>query len=239
MCSTEALEAIRANADSRLSAGPVPLAIVVLPGSLNPVHSEHVSSLEIARTHLEQQGLAVIAGFLQPSSEGYVGSKVGQEWAMTFAHRAACCDLAGEANAASHPQGERWIHTWRSGTTNGFAVPRQVQDYLHDVLQRRFQVHMVCGGDLAIRCDWTQPAPVPIVVVPRPNVSLSESERGPGWQLACGDTKAVSSTLVREAMAGRDWARMVEEGCDAAVVAYMQAEHDKGQLFMKHAARGA
>lgn len=232
MCSAEALAAIRRSADT--AGGEVALAVLVLPGALNPVHSEHISSLEIARAHLEQQGIVVIAGFLQPSSEWYVGSKVGEAWAMTFANRIACCDLAGEANAVDN-QSRRWIYPWCSGATNGFSVPFQVEGYLNKLLlpERPLHAYMVCGADLVERCGgWDSPGPSPVVVVARPGVNLPDSQPGSGWQLANGETKAVSSTSVREAMAKRDLTQMVKEGCDDAVVEFMHAAYDDGKLFM-------
>lgn len=236
-CTTVALDEIRKRADAAVSVGTTAMAVLVLPGSFNPVHSEHICSLELARIHLEQQGFAVVGGFLQPSSEDYVGSKVGEHWAMTFGHRVACCDLAAEANAAQS-QAPQWIHTWRSAETYGFIVPSQVQAHLRKVLRREsLQAFMVCGSDLVERCGgWGRPAPGPTVVLKRPGVRLPCGIHE-SWQVATGETKPMSSTAVRDAMDREDWEQMVTEGCHSSVVIYMKAKHSEGNLFMDQASR--
>merc|ERR1711879_319589 len=109
------------------------LAIVVLPGSFNPPHCEHVRSLELARQHLEQKGVTVVAGFLQPSSDSYVTQKVGHASAIRLDDRITMCEIAGEANAKTH-NGEQWIHAWSSGQTNGFGVPEAIGKFLNATL---------------------------------------------------------------------------------------------------------
>merc|ERR1711879_718743 len=112
------------------------LAVVVLPGSLNPVHSEHIHSLSVAKAHLEQGGMALVGGFLQPSSDFYVTDKVGPDCAMRLADRIVACELA--ASTAKDHDDEPWIHAWRSGQTNGFAVPQAIESFLNNIFSQEF-----------------------------------------------------------------------------------------------------
>ena len=70
------------------------LAVVVLPGALNPCHTQHVRSLELARCALEKQGVRVVMGFLQPSSDAYLRHKVGAEFAIALEDRVRMCEVS-------------------------------------------------------------------------------------------------------------------------------------------------
>ena len=70
------------------------LAVVVLPGALNPCHTQHVRSLELARRALEKQGVRVVMGFLQPSSDAYLRRKVGAEFAIALEDRVHMCEVS-------------------------------------------------------------------------------------------------------------------------------------------------
>lgn len=223
-----------------VSTGKDSLAVLVLPGSFNPVHSEHVQSLELARAHLERRGIEVVGAFLQPSSDQYVTHKLGGQWAMSLADRIAACELSAQANARRH-EGNVWIHAWESGQTNGFAVPRRVGDFLNAAvtetiginMARPIEAYMVCGADLVIRCGgWARPTNPPVIVITRPGVKLPPAEASEGWYVAEGDTQPVSSTRIREAISSGHWEQLVEVGCEASVVDFMRAKHEAGTLFM-------
>merc|ERR1712048_1105182 len=195
---------------------------------------------ELARFHLEQAGVAVVGGFLQPSSDEYLRSKVGDaKWAMPLADRIATCELAAQANASEH-EGERWIHAWCSGQTNGFAVPDVVGQFLNVAVRERsgcglpqpIDPYMVCGADLVLRCGgWERPINPSVVVVARPGIELPQETPSDGWHVAMGDTKPVSSTRVREAIRTGQWESLKDEGCDTSVVEYMRARYEAGSLF--------
>jgi nicotinic acid mononucleotide adenylyltransferase len=68
-------------------------AFLVLPGSFNPVHTQHVRALEVARDAMAKQGWHVIGGFLAPSDDDYVRRKLGPE-AWPAERRLALCRLA-------------------------------------------------------------------------------------------------------------------------------------------------
>lgn len=243
-CSQEAVDAIRRQVGDAMADGHRSLAVVVLPGSLNPVHCEHVSSLERAKRHLEQRGVAVVAGFLQPSSDEYVKCKLGPEWTMSLEDRIMACQMAAQGNGAEN-NGIVWIHAWESGQENGFCVPRAVQQFLENAVlgldaydvdgksAASITAYMVCGADLVRRCGgWGNDAPAPMVVLQRPGETLPTSDPSAGWEVADGDMKPVSSTLIRDAIAGGQWDQLVTHGCDARVVEFMSARHKVGTLFV-------
>src|SRR5581483_6851331 len=74
------------------------LAIVLLSGALNPVHSMHLELLERAAQFVEQsQRQQVVAAVLAPSSDAYIKSKVGKSdarFALSLKHRVSMCKLA-------------------------------------------------------------------------------------------------------------------------------------------------
>jgi len=241
-CSAQDIDTICRKAAVAIAAGKTELALLVLPGSFNPVHSEHVQSLRLARDHLaERTGAAVVGGFLQPSSDHHVASKLGRNWAMSLADRIEMCELAAEADARSNADG-RWIHTWRSGTTNGFAVPGSVAAFFNARVAEKLgstafplpvTAYMVCGADLVPRCGgWDQPAGMGIVVVARPGVVLPCTRPAPGWSVARGDTKPVSSTRVRGAIENGRWEELAGEGCAPDVVAFLRSRYEAGALFL-------
>lgn len=216
-----------------IAAGQREFAVVVLPGSFNPVHSEHVHSLELARAHLQCRGIAVLGGFLQPSSEQYVASKVGPEWAMRLSDRIATCDLAGRANPAED-DGEQWIYAWRSGSTDGFSAAQHVGKFLTHALGQPIQSCMVCGADLVQRFGgWDEPEEIPMIVLPRDGYTLPASAPAEGWYLVEGKTKPMSSTRVREAIRRGEWDALLQEGCEATVVEFMRLRHEAGTLFLR------
>lgn len=238
-CSNESLCAMNDRALAAVSAGSSAIGVLVLPGSFNPVHSEHVRTLQFARDHLEKQGVTVVGGFLQPSSEEYVSEKLGAEWAMSLANRIATCELAAQATESLH-QGEAWIYAWRSGQTNGFAVPRHVRNFLNDSILKSsaiesvgIEAYMVCGADLVLRCGgWSRPIDPPVVVVARSGSDLPSTPAAEGWHVAEGDTQPVSSTKIRDAIGNGQWEQLVEAGCDRSVVNFMKSLHDNRTLFM-------
>jgi hypothetical protein len=69
------------------------LAFLVLPGAFNPVHSQHLRALEIAREVMTNLGWHVIGGFLASSNDDYVRRKLGDA-AWPLAKRLELCRLA-------------------------------------------------------------------------------------------------------------------------------------------------
>jgi nicotinic acid mononucleotide adenylyltransferase len=69
------------------------LAVLAMSGSFNPVHTQHVRALEVARAALERVGWAVAGGFLAPTSDVYLTDKLnGQTSSLVW--RIKMCGLA-------------------------------------------------------------------------------------------------------------------------------------------------
>uniref|UniRef100_A0A7S1QQU6 Uncharacterized protein n=1 Tax=Alexandrium catenella TaxID=2925 RepID=A0A7S1QQU6_ALECA len=163
-------------------------------------------------------------------------------WARSgLADRIATCELAAAAHASSHG-GDAWIHAWRSGETNGFAVPRQIAAFLGAATSERLgresivEAHLVCGADLVLRRGgWQRPSRTPAIVLARPGIELPRTRPGKGWQVAQGNTRPASSTQIREAIGGGRWEQLVELGCEASVVEFMRGRQESNRLFMEKA----
>jgi len=197
-------------------------------------------TLDLARCHLECQGIAVVGGFLQPSSDAYVEGKLGPECAMRLDDRITACELAAEEKVREH-NCEKWIHAWRSGQTNGFSVPCAVEKFLNAAvasqlgaqLEIPIVAYMVCGADLVQRCGgWHHPPPSPVVVLQRPGIQLPVTKPCEGWEVADGEMKPISSTRIRDAIASEHWNTLIQEGCSSDVVEFMRARHELKTLFM-------
>jgi len=192
-------------------------------------------------SHLEKRGVKVVGGFLQPSSDEYVSYKLGPDWAISLQDRVAMCDLVGQANASGNND-KVWIHSWRSGESEGSAVTGAVEAFINTAVPVQCEAklsvpvvaYMVCGADLVERCGgWSQSPPYPIVVLRREGATLPTSSPSVGWEVAEGDTKPVSSTLIRDAISGGHWERLADIGMDSCVVEFMSARFQAGTLFQK------
>jgi nicotinate (nicotinamide) nucleotide adenylyltransferase len=93
---------------------------LMLGGSFNPVHKEHIQIMEIARRHCEKHlNLFVVAGFLGVSSAYHVKRKLGSSSAITLKHRNKMCELAVENN--------EWISVCPYGWANATSIARRLQ----------------------------------------------------------------------------------------------------------------
>jgi hypothetical protein len=71
------------------------LAFLLLSGSFNPVHTQHIGALCVTKNYVESLGWTVVGGFLAPSSDIYVQGKLGSD-ALPLKRRIALCCLAIE-----------------------------------------------------------------------------------------------------------------------------------------------
>ena len=68
-------------------------AFLVLHGSFNPVHTDHVATLAAARRRLQDAGWNVRAGILAPTDKDHVIRKCGDD-TINDVHRFALLNLA-------------------------------------------------------------------------------------------------------------------------------------------------
>lgn len=69
-------------------------AVLVTTGSFSPLHSGHLDMMEAARRYLDLQGVPVVAGYLSPSNDAYVGQKYPGAERLTGMHRVQLCQHA-------------------------------------------------------------------------------------------------------------------------------------------------
>jgi nicotinic acid mononucleotide adenylyltransferase len=123
------------------------LAFLVLPGSFNPVHSQHLRAMEIAREVITNLGWRVIGGFLAPSDDGYVQRKLGDA-AWPLAKRLELCRLATD----NLP----WVEVVPWGEFSSYRVTSRLQQVVesncHKELRGRAVIGVeVMGSDAAVR----------------------------------------------------------------------------------------
>jgi len=86
---------VAANIEKAIQSDIYHVTVLVLSGSLSPVHRMHIESFELAKKRLQTMNIYVAGGYIAPSSEQYVRSKLGKE-AINLFHRNKLCDLAVE-----------------------------------------------------------------------------------------------------------------------------------------------
>ncbi|MBL9103763.1 MAG: hypothetical protein JNL82_22655 [Myxococcales bacterium] len=121
--------------------------VLLMTGSFNPVHAGHLEAMEVARRELEARGYFVAGGYLSPSHDGYVASKVAG--ALSAAERLQLCQVATADS--------EWLMTadWEAlgvdRAVNFTDVIVWLEAYLarHVASPRPLEVVYVFGGDHA------------------------------------------------------------------------------------------
>mmetsp|Transcript_7576 Transcript_7576/g.21696 ORF Transcript_7576/g.21696 Transcript_7576/m.21696 type:complete len:140 (+) Transcript_7576:112-531(+) len=86
--------------------GKTRVAVLMLSGALNPVHNGHLEAMEVCRAAIETFfGVAVVQGYVIPSSERYVDGKQAKKGqpSLSLADRVTLCELP--ARHTGHPTG--------------------------------------------------------------------------------------------------------------------------------------
>lgn len=150
-------------AETEAGRDPPSLAILVTTGALNPIHRGHVAAMEATKQFLEKErGMRVLAGWISPSHDSYVGPKMRRlgERAFPTAIRLKCAELAVKDSDwlavgtwESDPAKTSWPDfpivlkalsdsLARLSSTGSFG-----NDDTINRLLRHIQIHYVCGSD--------------------------------------------------------------------------------------------
>ena len=193
---------------NRMSADSGTNCVLLATGAMSPVHRGHVEILEHARKTLEErQGFAVLASFLSPSHDLYVGPKANYSGTSFAAakHRIEMARLA----VADHD----WIEvaTWEARVPDRWPDYPEVMDALQAFLGEQFGprgedilVFYVCGSDHLRYCKEGFGKPHQgLIAVPRDEED--DAEERPE-RLIFSTTPPVgirefSSTAIRDALA--------------------------------------
>eukprot|EP00298_Acanthocystis_sp_HF-20_P013924 c20563_g1_i1.p1 GENE.c20563_g1_i1~~c20563_g1_i1.p1 ORF type:complete len:242 (-),score=71.99 c20563_g1_i1:45-770(-) len=183
--------------------GRIPICIV-LGGSFNPIHSEHIESFELARKYLRSYNYEVVGGFLGISSTSHVVGKVGAAATIKLKHRVESCDLACENSdiVVSVPWG------WASASS----IAAEIKDILEQRLNVNMLIFNMCGSDLILRYGrWGRS--LPMICIARPpyieevkkKIAESPSDYSSNFFLIPESAKEVSSTQVRDLLFNSKW----------------------------------
>eukprot|EP00906_Rhabdomonas_costata_P010314 RCo014474 len=216
------------------------LVFLVLSGALNPVHKMHVEIMEIALTHLQTclPNLAVIGGFLVPSSEDYVRAKLRSE-AMSLTHRVAMCEQAVEDS--------EWLAVSPCGMASATRICNMLRQHLSPMFPgHSIHVFAVFGTDYVEKyCLWNHVCSPPIVCVARPG-STEAVEKGlrsaarkssvygsdvNGIFLVHGTLSELSSTAIRHLIASEKFDELVRLQWVAPAVADYLRTHRRNLYF--------
>jgi nicotinic acid mononucleotide adenylyltransferase len=144
-CSRRAIEKVRMQLTFASSSQR--LAFVVMSGSFNPVHTDHVTMLNIAKKHSEILGWKIVGGFLALSTDAYVKSKCGVN-ALPLQQRKALCEVAIQDLA--------WLSICSRGELSSNLARRSIQQELEgsfaEILGGRSLIGIeIMGSDTVVR----------------------------------------------------------------------------------------
>lgn len=125
--------------------------VLVTTGGFSPIHWGHLSMMKTAKQALEEQGRAVVGGYISPSHDDYVGQKYGGSAKLSAPHRIYLAQ-----QAVDQPEYRDWlmVDPWESQyaptDVNFTDVIRHLQTYLQTFVDERgFDVMYVNGTDNA------------------------------------------------------------------------------------------
>jgi nicotinic acid mononucleotide adenylyltransferase len=228
------VEKLKLRLSSVLSTQPDRLAVLVMSGSFNPVHAQHIRALEAARMALERAGWAVAGGFLAPSSDAYLKGKLTSQ-ISSLNRRIELCGLATQVSD--------WLSVFPWGEFSSYKTCTRLREQLERecaglLKGRSLTAIEVMGSDAAIRIldrvieewkasevgerqPWYQKRIICCLIRPSPdsNVQMEHIQRitAPqtadiGVEIILIDAtreglplEAVSSTEIRELVARGDW----------------------------------
>lgn len=130
--------------------------ILFATGSYCPVHKGHLHVFDVAAKYLiENHNIDVLAGYISPSCDDYVFSKLGED-AIPFTHRyemvrRACIEHNNQENSIPV-----FLSSWE-GLSPSFvdfpSVRKRFQKTINKIFpDKNIQVFYIAGADLFVRC---------------------------------------------------------------------------------------
>lgn len=209
------------------------VAIMVTTGAMNPVHVGHVFMFESGKQYLESMGITVVAGYLSPSHDSYVSSKMARlkTRCLSSQQRVACARLSVDSSDwldVGYWESLGPHHSWPDFPEVMAACQQFYQAFCRERLARpdllpRTKLYYVCGSDHLI--NISPGFAHSLLILPR-----ADSKSVPREMLArYGDIHVLplekrvghlSSTMVRKEM---DKGVLPPLGLHPAVQAYLAA----------------
>ncbi|KAH3756517.1 nicotinamide mononucleotide adenylyltransferase [Pelomyxa schiedti] len=198
--------------------------VLLSSGSFAPIHKMHMEMFDKAKEYLENKYyLKVVGGYLAPSSDSYVSSKLGNDF-INLSARNAMCRLA--------VSNSDWIDVCPWGYPNGRSSRQLILDYLIEKFPTyKWEVREIYGADVVLRCCAYRNSMCTWLVLGRPShtaelARVMEAVKNAGAEpskieIVPGELREVSSTAVRKAMRDNDCATlkaMLPDGVDEYVI---------------------
>ncbi|CAF1505768.1 unnamed protein product, partial [Didymodactylos carnosus] len=143
--------------------------VLLTTGSFNPVHPSHFQNLRRVKEYLEhehQTAWNVLAGYVSPTHDSYVRSKLGDSAWIPAKHR---CQLCEQAIQSEDPELYSWVtvsrgeSTWPDGFIDFGPITEDFRDFLNgtlvdqkNILKYPLRVVYVCGLDHFNKCSYVE-----------------------------------------------------------------------------------
>ncbi|CAF2076811.1 unnamed protein product [Rotaria magnacalcarata] len=139
--------------------------VLIITGSLNPIHRSHIKNLHLVRNYLENhpsQPMHVVAAYLSPTHDSYVRSKLDNTHFISAKERIELCEEAIKSDGDA----KDWISVAKGESQfNDFVdfdkVSIRLAQFLNNKLHRpeKFLAHplkvvYVCGLDHFNKCSY-------------------------------------------------------------------------------------
>jgi len=158
--------------------------IMLSTGSYCPIHKMHVELMEIAKEYIEKKlNLKVIGGFLSPSSDTYVLSKVQRENGFIPAvdRIKLCKEVLATSNWLECSDWEVFHKGWGSPAKLLQHMAKYIEEQFPDIIIRPIYV---CGADHALKYQHynTEKLAKEEIVVMRPGYSQALLDKAKEFQ---------------------------------------------------------
>ncbi|CAF1394899.1 unnamed protein product [Adineta steineri] len=143
--------------------------VLLTTGSFNPVHPLHFQNLLRVKEYLEheqQPPWNVLAGYISPTHDSYVHSKLGDPAWISAKDRCRLCEGAIEyegSEVSSCISVSRGESEWNGGFVDFGPVTENLRDFLNttlvseeNILQHPLRVVYVCGLDHFNKCSYLE-----------------------------------------------------------------------------------